>query len=165
MATGKQALRAFMGLPAVSMPPKDKKADFDRLRAWAEKQPHPEALTVADFVKYNGGPYKPLVNLLADDVTPPPKKPKISLPSGLTATPIVNDSGATKVIKKVTDILEPVSTYKPQALPIDELIKAATALVGAANALEKAYKTAGAKAMAEAINENVALATVMAELI
>ena len=97
-------------------------------------------------------------------LTPPPKKPKISLPSGLTATPIVNDSGATKVIKKVTDILEPVSTYKPQALPIDELIKAATALVGAANALEKAYKTAGAKAMAEAINENVALATAMAEL-
>jgi hypothetical protein len=187
MPMGKQALRAFMGLPAVSMPPRDKKADFDRFRAWAESRPNPESLTVADFVKYNKGPYvapkappAPLVDLLKDGEAPlvdgdgegpmagnasgseghVAKKAKIeALPSGLAT------AGANAAIKDVMAILEPVSTYKPHALPIDDLINAATALVGAAGDLEKAYKTAGAKAVAEAISENVKLAKEMKALV
>jgi hypothetical protein len=167
--TGKQALRAFMGLPAVSLPPRDKKADFDRFRNWAATQANPEALTVDDFVKYNKGPYvtplptAPLVNLLDDDdaALRAAKKAKTSLPTGASAGA---DHKGFAVIKEVMAILKPVSTYKPHALPIDALIKAVTALVSAADALEKTYKTAGAKALAEAISENVALAAAMVEL-
>lgn len=169
---GKQALRAFMGLPAVSAPPRDKRADFDRLRDWAATQANHEALTVDDFVKHNKGPYVPTAPL-TDDAAPEraAKKAKIALPAGLTAAADAADAAETAywimepVLKDIMAILEPVSTYKPHALPIDELIKAATALVGAADALEKAYKTAGAKALAEAISENVALSAAMVELV
>jgi len=178
---GKQALRAFMGLPAVSMPPKDKKADFDRLRAWAEKQPNPASLTVEDFIMYNNGPYMtpafgggPMDSsaLMDEDdlplaLTAPPakKKAKIEgLPAGMGINSGEGDAAAKAVIKKAMAFLEPVSTYKPHALPVDDLVKAATVMVEAATELENTYKTAGAKALAEAINKNLALSAALDEI-
>lgn len=165
MATGKQALRAFMGLPPVGAAPKEKKADFQRLSAWAAKQPDPLALTVADFKAFNGTPYKPPPPQLEGE--PSAKKAKIMGGANTKAnTNTIVDDGSKMVIKDVIDILDPVSTYeRPEALDADELAKAAKSLVRSATELEKAYKTAGAKALAEIINKNVALATAMGELI
>jgi len=176
---GKQALRAFMGLPPVSMPPRDKRADFDRFRVWSAAQANPESLTVDDFIMYNQGPYVAPVGgtkdssaLMDEDDLPlaPPAKKKAKI-GGLPAGMGINvGAGASKaaaakaVIKEVMAILEPVSTYKPHALPIDDLVKAAAVMVQAATELENTYKTAGAKVLADAINKNLALSAALDEI-
>jgi len=169
---GKQALRAFMGLPTVSMPPRDKRADFDRFRVWAAAQTNPESLTVDDFVMYNNGPYvtptpvgdsAPMIDDDMAPAAPPTKKAKIGgLPAGMGINS--GETAAKAVIKKAMAFLEPLSTYKPHALPVDDLEKAATALVEAACDMEKVYKTAGTKALGEAINKIEKLSAALAEI-